>query len=74
MNVNLSLYSSWDRNYITEEKRKELSDVADELLKMFTSLIVYLEGTELKGIKFKVREKKVEFIEFGGARSSAFGV
>jgi four helix bundle protein len=52
------LYRAYDRNYITEEKRKELSGLADEIGKMITSLIVYLGGTELKGIKFKAREKK----------------
>jgi four helix bundle protein len=52
------LYRAYDRNYITEEKRKELSDLADEITKMITSLIAYLGGSELKGIKFKSREKK----------------
>ena len=52
------LYRAHDRNYITEEKRKELSDLADEIIKMITSLIVYLGGSELKGMKFKGREKK----------------
>ena|SRR6185437_13614007 len=52
------LYRVYDRNYVTEEKRKELSDLADEIGKMITSLIVYLGRTELKGIKFKAREKK----------------
>ena len=46
-------------DYITEEKRKELSDIANEIMKMITSLISYLGGSELKGYKFKVREKKV---------------
>lgn len=52
------LYRAYDRNYITEEKRKELSDLADEVGKMITALIVYLGGTEMKGTKFKAREKK----------------
>ena len=52
------LYRAYDRNYITEEKRKELSDLADEVMKMIGSLRVYLGGSELKGIKFKVRERK----------------
>lgn len=52
------LYRAYDRNYITEEKRKELSDLADEIGKMITSLILYLGGSELKGTKFKAREKK----------------
>ena len=53
------LYRAYDRNYITEEKRRELSDMADEITKMITSLIAYLGGSELKGIKFKSREKKI---------------
>ena len=51
------LYRAYDRNYMTEEKRKELSDLADEITKMINSLITYLGGSELKGIKFKAREK-----------------
>ncbi len=52
------LYRALDRDYITEEKRKELSELADEIGKMITSLIIYLGGSELKGNKFKAREKK----------------
>ena len=52
------LYRAFDRNYITEAKRKELAELADEVGKMITSLISYLGGTELRGIKFKAREKK----------------
>ena len=52
------LYRAYDRNYITEEKRKELSDLADEIIKMITSLIAYLGGSELRGMKFKGRDNK----------------
>jgi four helix bundle protein len=52
------LYRACDRNYITEEKRKELSDLADEVGKMITSLIIYLGGSDVKGFKFKARERK----------------
>lgn len=52
------LYRARDRNYISEEKLQELSDLTDEVGKMFTSLIAYLGGTELRGLKFKAREKK----------------
>ena len=51
------LYRAFDRNHITEEKRKELSDLADEIIKMITSLIAYLGGSEL-GMKFKGRDNK----------------
>ncbi len=30
------LYNAFDRNYICEEKRKELADLADEIMKMIT--------------------------------------
>lgn len=52
------LYRAFDRNYIKEEKRKELSDLANEIGKMITSLIIYLGGSDLRGTKFKAREKK----------------
>jgi four helix bundle protein len=52
------LYRACDRNYITEEKRKELSNLADEVGKMITSLLVYLGGSDVKGFKFKARERK----------------
>jgi four helix bundle protein len=52
------LYRAYDRNYLTEEKRIELSELGDEIAKMITSLIIYLGGSELKGVKFKSREKK----------------
>jgi four helix bundle protein len=48
------LYRAFDRNYITEEKRKELSEIADEIGKMITALIIYLGGSGMKGNKFKV--------------------
>ncbi|MEO8855240.1 MAG: four helix bundle protein [Ginsengibacter sp.] len=52
------LYRAYDRNYISEEKRKELADLADEVGKMISSLIVYLGKSDFKGNKFKAREKK----------------
>lgn len=53
------LYRAQDRKYITEEKRIELSALADDIGKMISSLIKYLGGSELKGTKFKAREKKI---------------
>ena len=50
------LYRAQDRNYITEQKRTELSELSDEIGKMLTSLIVYLGASELKGTKFKGRK------------------
>ena len=53
------LYRAQDRKYITEEKRIELSALADDIGKMISSLIKYLGGSELKGTKFKARERKI---------------
>lgn len=47
------LYRACDRNYITEEKRAEFCIMADEIIKMNTSLIVYLGKSDLRGTKFK---------------------
>jgi len=43
------LYRAYDRNFTAEEKRKELSDPVDEVGKMISSLIVYPDGSDLKG-------------------------
>lgn len=51
------LYRAFDRNYITLDKQQELCTIIDEITKMITSFIIYLGNCELKGIKFKVREK-----------------
>ena len=51
------LYRAFDRNYVTLEKKEKLSIMIDEITKMISSFIVYLGNCELKGIKFKVREK-----------------
>jgi four helix bundle protein len=52
------LYRALDRKYITLEKQQELFTMIDEITKMITTFIIYLGNCELKGIKFKVREKK----------------
>ena len=51
------LYRAFDRNYITSEKQQESCTIIDEITKMITSFIIYLGNCELKGIKFKAREK-----------------
>ncbi len=50
------LYRAYDRNYITEEKREELTLLSDEIGKMLSGFISYLGGSEIKGIKFKGRK------------------
>lgn len=52
------LYRILDRKYIGEEKFKELYSMADEIKRMFISLIQYLSKTEMKGPKYKLREGK----------------
>ena len=51
------LYRAYDRKYITEEKRNELCNLTEEISKMITSFIIYLGGSESKGLKFKFRGK-----------------
>ena len=51
------LYRAYDRNYISLEKQHELFITIDEISKMISTLIGYLGNCELKGIKFKAREK-----------------
>jgi len=51
------LYRALDRNYITEEKLKKLCELADEIGKMITALIIYLGASNMKGNKFKARDK-----------------
>jgi hypothetical protein len=47
-----------DRNYVTPEKKEELSIMIDEITKIISSFIVYLGNCELKRTKLKAREKK----------------
>ena len=51
------IYRAYDRSYISEEKKDELTALAQEIIKMINSFISYLGASELKGVKFKVREK-----------------
>ena len=54
------LYRAFDRNYITLEKREQLFTMIDEIKKMLATFITYLGNSELKGIKFKVRENRLK--------------
>lgn len=51
------LYRSKDREYITQQEFDENYNMIEEILKMTTSLIVYLNKTDVKGLKFKDRNK-----------------
>ena len=49
------LYRGLDNKYISEKLFSELYQLADELTKMLTSFIAYLNKTNIKGQKFKNR-------------------
>ncbi len=57
MEVKSQLYRALDRKYLTQIKFHELSLLIDEISKMLFGLIVYLGKSDLKGQKFKAREK-----------------
>lgn len=49
------LYRCLDNKYITQQLFDELYSLADELTKMITSFISYLNKSKIKGQKFKNR-------------------
>lgn len=49
------LYRGLDNKYFSEELFSELFSLADELTKMITSFVTYLNKTQFKGQKFKNR-------------------
>lgn len=51
------LYRSKDRHYISQLEFDENYNLIEEILKMTTSLIVYLNKSDLKGLKFKDRNR-----------------
>jgi len=51
------LYRSLDNKYITEEIFRELYSLADELTRMLTGFISYLNKSKIRGQKFKNRTK-----------------
>ena len=51
------LYRFLDNKYITQKLFDELYNLADELTKMITSFIIYLNKSKFKGQKFKNREQ-----------------
>jgi four helix bundle protein len=52
------LYRAFDRNYINTEKSDELLNLLEEIKKMISSLISYLNKSDLKGQKFNYRNTK----------------
>jgi four helix bundle protein len=53
--VKSQLYRAFDRNYLTEEKFQHFYNRTDEITKMTTSFIAYLNQAQIKGQKFKDR-------------------
>ena len=51
------LYRSLDNNYISQQLFEELYSLADQLTKMITGFINYLNQSKIKGQKFKNRSK-----------------
>ena len=51
------LYRFLDNKYVTQKLFDELYNLADELTKMITSFIIYLNKSKFKGQKFKNREQ-----------------
>ena len=49
------LYRGFDNKYFSEQQFQELYTIANEVTKMITSLIKYLNKSKLKGQKFKER-------------------
>lgn len=49
------IYRAYDRNYISENKKEELFQLINEIIKMIYSLIKYLGKSDLRGQKFHVR-------------------
>ena len=52
------LYRALDRNYINQQEFDELYEQSKEIIVMLQKLIVYLENSDHKGVKFKNRNDK----------------
>jgi four helix bundle protein len=53
--IKSQLYRALDNNYISKEAFTDLYDLANQVTKMLTSLILYLNKANIKGQKFKSR-------------------
>lgn len=49
------LYRALDRNYLNEIEFKELYEMAMEIIILLQKFIIYLEQSEIKGVKYKNR-------------------
>jgi four helix bundle protein len=57
MEVKSQLYRAFDRKYINQQKLDELSQLIDEISMMIFGFIEYLGKSDLRGQKYKAREK-----------------
>jgi four helix bundle protein len=57
MEIKSQLYRAFDRKYINQQKLDELSQLIDEISMMIFGFIEYLGKSDLRGQKYKAREK-----------------
>ena len=51
--IRSQFYRSLDQNFISDEKFKELYDLAEEIGKMLDGLMSYLRDSDMRGTKYK---------------------
>lgn len=51
------LYRALDRSYLTQPEFDELYNLAKEIIVLLQKLISYLEDSDLRGVKYKERNK-----------------
>ena len=51
--IRSQFYRSLDQDFISDEKFKELYDLAEEIGKMLDGLMSYLRGSDMRGTKYK---------------------
>jgi four helix bundle protein len=55
--VRSQLYRALDRKYLIQSEFDELYELAKEIIVLLQKLITYLEGSDLRGVKYKERNK-----------------
>ncbi|GAA4410043.1 four helix bundle protein [Nibrella viscosa] len=59
--VRSQLYRAFDQKYITEDEFHQQYQTAEQISRMITSLITYLNRTEYKGNKYNVSEEQADY-------------
>lgn len=67
--VRSQLYRALDRKYIEIEKFNELYKIAEQISRMINGLIAYLNRTEYRGEKFKVKEALNKYLTDEGEKT-----